>query len=531
LLPAARTAIAPLIAAQESRENQPFGVLKGARMGRHTCATVVALAFFCVVCAHAVAAPGTIKFGVADDTGKYAGDSGAEFYARIGASGLGNDRMTVMWDPASPMDIPERPFLDRTIPEAATLGVNLVLSVRPLRANAIGGSVVQAKRFAAYVAKLATTYPTVKTFVIANEPNQPRFWQPQFRNGKPVAGRDYERVLALCYDALKQVDPTITVVGGALSGRGNDDAHALTNRSTSPLRFLYDMGAAYRASKRTAPLMDLFAFHPYPRSSLDSLQKGLEWPMAGYANLDRVKQGLWDAFNGTGQPTTVTGLGIMIDEVGWQVRVASTAPDSPYTGLENVPVTTEARQAAIYAQLVRSSECDSTLKDLFFLPFIDETSLAGFQSGLLRADGTERPSYTSVTNAIASTGGHCVGRRVVWKPVRSVLGAQAFFHGLTVPKVASRQRAWSFAVRTAEDARYVATIVPARQPTRTTYDAPASPPALLRTTGYAKANWTPLVRFPKRYLRPGRYAYRVVLQAAFNPARQKVVISRTFVVR
>ncbi len=82
--------------------------------------------------------------------------------------------------------------------------------------------------------------PTVKTFVIANEPNQPRFWQPQFRNGKPVAGRDYERVLALCYDALKKVDPTIKVVGGALSGRGNDNARALTNRfyvtASVPLR-------------------------------------------------------------------------------------------------------------------------------------------------------------------------------------------------------------------------------------------------------------------------------------------------------
>jgi hypothetical protein len=500
-------------------------------MGRHTCATIVALAILCVVCGRAAASPGTIKFGVADDTGKYAADSGAEFYARIAASGLGNDRLTVMWDPANPTTITEQPFLDRTIPEAASIGVNLILSVRPERANAIGGSLVQAKRFAAFVALLATTYPTVKTFVIANEPNQPRFWQPQFRNGKPVAGHDYERVLALCYDALKKVDPTITVVGGALSGRGNDDAHALSNRSTSPLRFLYDLGVAYRASKRKAPLMDLFAFHPYPRSSLDSLKKGLEWPMAGYANLDRVKQGLWDAFNGTGQPTTETGLGIMIDEIGWQVRVASSAPDSPYVGVENVPVTTEAKQATIYGQLVRSAECDPTLKDLFFLPFIDETSLTGFQSGLLRADGSERPSFTTVTNAIAATGGRCIGRRVVWKHARTVLGAQVFFHGLAIPKVASRQRAWGFAVRTAEDARYVATVVPVSGSKRTAADVPTAPAAKMRTVGYAKANWTPLVRFPKRHLPPGRYAYHLVLQAAFNPARKRVVVSRTFVVR
>jgi hypothetical protein len=253
--------------------------------------------------------------------------------------------------------------------------------------------------------------------------------------------------------------------------------------------------------------------------------------MAGYANLDRVKQGLWDAFNGTAQPTTESSLGIMIDEIGWQVHVASAAADSPYIGVENVPVTTEAHQAAIYGQLVRSAECDHTLKDLFFLPFIDETSLAGFQSGLLRADGTERPSYLAVTNAIASTEGRCVGRRVVWKHAKTVLGAQVFFHGLAIPKVSARQRAWGFAVRTAEDSRYVATVVPVSRGARATADVPRTPVAQMRAVGYAKANWTPLVRFPKRQLAPGRYAYRVVLQAAFNPARKRVVVSRAFVVR
>ena len=500
-------------------------------MGRHIWVTLVVVAFFCVASAHAMASPGTIAFGVSDDAGKYANDSGAEFFNRIKAAGLATNRMTVTWDPANPLTISEQVFLDRAIPMATLHGIDVVMSVRPARAGAIGSSLVQAKRFAAFVANLAATYPSVKTFVIGNEPNQPRFWQPQFRNGKTVAGHDYERVLALCYDALKKVDPTITVVGGALSGRGNDDAKAVSNRSTSPLRFLYDLGQAYRQSKRKAPLMDLFAFHPYPRSSLDSLKKGLEWPMAGYANLDRVKQGLWDAFNGTGQKTTETGLGIMIDEIGWQVRVASNAPGSLYTGVENVPVATEAHQAAVYAQLVRSSECDKTLRDLFFMPFVDETALSGFQSGLERADGTERPSYTSVTNAITATGGRCTGRRVVWKHAKTVLGAKALFSGLSTPKSSLRQRAWGFAVRTAEDARYVATIIPASRPARTTVDVPIAPLPQLVTTGYAKANWTPLVRFPRHSLPPGRYVYRVDLQAAFNSARHRVLVSRAFVVR
>jgi hypothetical protein len=500
-------------------------------MGRHICSTLVGAAIVCVLASQAAAASPGVLYGVADDTGKYADDSGAAFYTRVAATGLQADRFTVTWNPAAPMTIPEKAFLDRAVPEAAVHGIQIVMSVRPTRANAIGGSLVQAKKFAAYLALVARTYRSVKIFVVGNEPNQPRFWQPQFRHGQSVAGADYERMLALAYDALKKVDKTIKVAGGGLSGRGNDDAHALTNSSTSPLRFLYDMGRAYRTSKRTAPIMDLLSFHPYPRSSLDSLQKGLEWPMAGYANLNRVKQGLWDSFSGTKQPTTDTGLGILIDEVGWQVRVDSSAADSLYTGAENVAVASESHQADVYAQLVKATACDASVKALFFMPFIDETSLTGFQSGLVRADGTERASYTSVKSAIAATHGtRCLGKRVTWKPVRSVLGARAIFRGLAAPKSSIRQRAWSFAVRTSEDSRYVASIVPAGAK-RTTSDIPGPGLALMKASGYAKANWTPLVRFPKLLLRPGRYTYRVELRAAFNPARKRVFVSRAFVVR
>jgi hypothetical protein len=292
------------------------------------------------------------------------------------------------------------------------------------------------------------------------------------------------------------------------------------------LRFIYDMGAAYRASKRTKPLMDVFSFHPYPRSSLDSLAKGLEWPMAGYANLNRVKQALWDAFNGTRQKTTVNGLGIMIDEVGWQVRVPADSTD--YTGTENVPVTTEAHQAQVYGQLVRAAVCDSSVKSLLFMPFIDETDLAGFQSGLERADGTKRPAYDAVKSAIAATHGRCLGRQVRWSPVTTVMGAHAYFRGLAVPKT-KKQRAWSFGVRTAENARYTAAIV--RAPSRTTLD-PGTPAArpLMTAKGLVKANWTPLVQFPRHSLPPGRYEYKLQLSAVFNPLRSRVFVSRSFVV-
>ena len=42
--------------------------------------------------------------------------------------------------------------------------------------------------------------------------------------------------------------------------------------------------------------MDGFSFHPYPNEATDPLERGYAWPNAGFANLDRLKQALWDAF-------------------------------------------------------------------------------------------------------------------------------------------------------------------------------------------------------------------------------------------
>ena len=83
----------------------------------------------------------------------------------------------------------------------------------------------------------------------------------------------YAGLLAKSYDALKEVDPGIRVIGLGLSGRGNDLPLAPSNASTSPVRFLRDLGAAYRASGRTLPLMDELGLHLYPRSDRDPVQR------------------------------------------------------------------------------------------------------------------------------------------------------------------------------------------------------------------------------------------------------------------
>ena len=150
--------------------------------------------------------------------------------------------------------------------------------------------------------------------------------------------------------------------------------------------------------------MDAFSFHPYPNEATDPLERGYAWPNAGFVNLDRLKQALWDAFHGTAQPTTLDGLELHLDEVGWQV---DTAGRPGYRGLENVPVTDEVTQAAIYGQLIREAACDPDVASLSFFGFRDDGLRTGFQAGLERVDGSARPAAASVQAAIAEP---CAGR-------------------------------------------------------------------------------------------------------------------------
>ena len=194
--------------------------------------------------------------------------------------------------------------------------------------------------------------------------------------------------LAAAYDTLKAVDPAITVIGVGLSPRGNDRPTAKNNISTSPVRFLRALGAWYRRSGRTLPLMDGFSFHPYPNEATDPLERGYAWPNAGFVNLDRMKQALWDAFDGTAQPTTADGLKLHLDEVGWQV---DTAGRPGYRGLENVPVTDEVDAGRDLRPAHPRGGVRPDVASLSFFGFRDDGLRTGFQAGLARADGSARP--------------------------------------------------------------------------------------------------------------------------------------------
>jgi hypothetical protein len=497
---------------------------------------------------------GAVRFGVTEDAGKYADDGGVSFFASLNDLGMTENRITVFWDPAHPTEIQEQAFLDRSLPVAAAAHVNVVFSVQPLHPTDVTSTPGGAREFADYVALLARTYPQVKEFIVGNEPNQPRFWRPQFSpRGRGLAAAAYEQMLALSYDALKSVDPAIDVVGLGLSPRGNDDPRARSNVSTSPVRFIHDLGVAYRASGRTRPIMDELAFHPYPNpsSANDPLLKGYQWPNAGVPNFARIKQAVWDAFAGTAQPTFAEGgsqllaaptvpppLTLVIDETGWQARIPTSAR-SAYTGRESSKTVDEATQARIYGDLVLFVECDPAVTALNLFHLVDERDLDRFQSGLIRADGSHRPSYDAVKEAIAETAGVCSGAPAVWRHSMAVAGSSASFGR----RVAGGARfGFGFDVTAKEAARFRAGIFHVRdgrglsEDDRSWVDAALAssaphPGLVSRSSGSVRAYWARDVTFRARSLAPGWYVYAVRLAASMNPGRTSLLVGSPFRVR
>jgi len=448
--------------------------------------------------------------GANDDSATHADDGGTALYGQMAELGLRQTVIGVRFVPSEPLVIQEKEGLDRAVASAEHAGLRVVFAVYPYPPREVEAGLSTPSLFGSYVGVLASIYPQVKEFVIGNEPNQPAFWRPQFdAAGANASAAAFAPYLAAAYDTLKSVDPEITVVGVGLSPRGNDRPKAKSNVSTSPVRFLRALGVWYRQSGRARPLMDAFSFHPYPSKATDPLERGYAWPNAGFVNLDRLKQALWDAFAGTAQPTTLDGLRLHLDELGWQV---DTSARSGYQGAENVPVTDEMTQAAIYGQLIRMAACDADVAEVSFFGFRDDGLRTGFQAGLLRVDGSIRPAAAAVQAAIADAAGGCATPPRAWTPEGDVVGVKV--------AVAARQSEVAARIAVGEDAR-ARVCARALTPVGTRLCRAASISGLRPRR----------VSLGSRWSAPGRVEVSVELKAEVNRARRTIIVRETVLKR
>jgi hypothetical protein len=506
----------------------------------------------CALVGLAFAVPASAgEFGVTDDGGKFSpsAEAAENFYARAEALGLKQNTVTVPFDPANPTGIAHANMIQQALEAAARHDVRIVFAIGTGKARAITGNSFGAAQYLAYLRTLVARFPTVTDYIVGNEGNVWRFWQPQYDSRcRPIAGAVYERLLAASYDTLKEANPQIRVIGVGLSPRGNDNCRARSNISTSPVHYLANMGTWYRSSGRTKPIMDALSFHPYPQSNTDSLAVGYRYPNAGVVNLDRIKQAFWDAFHGTGQPTFLEGfqlpapppgptslppafepehVAFVLDEVGWQAKEPGRSARA-YRGRENVRLISEAKQAEIYGQLVHVANCDPSIQSLNFFHLDDEADRDRFQSGLFRADLSMRPAAAVVRTAIASDEGRCSGREAMWRHADGVVGARTRF--------AFGRGGVAFTASADEEATYSAGVfdeatLPPRDELLLSVETEGWEPAGELTASGTLRPYRPMAFRLGEPLPAGTYVYAIRMTARFNPDRSSLFVSRPFSLR
>jgi hypothetical protein len=361
----------------------------------------------------AQAGPGLLV-GVGDDSLKWT-EGTKDVVLAHQALGLKAVRVTLQWKPGqTKADEDGRTYLRRA-QAAARLGHRVVLGIY---GDAVSPPVTAEQRaqFCAYAIDALARARNVNDVVIWNETNSALFWRPQ-----KDAAAAYAALLADCYDALHKYKKTVNVISS-------------TSPHEEPGKFIRDLGAAYRASGRTLPIFDTFGHNAYPEHSRESpLASHVGLPSLDQGDYVRLLQVLVTAFGGTAQP--VPGSGSIVIPGSGSGSKATPAVERPvtiwylengfetvvapekrayYTGKEPnrflvqplLPKTRTALVAPDHASQLRDSLelafCQPAVGAYFNFQFADEVGLGGWQSGLLWADGTPKPSYDPFRAVVAS---------------------------------------------------------------------------------------------------------------------------------
>jgi hypothetical protein len=229
---------------------------------------------------------------------------------------------------------------------------------------------------------------------IWNEANSPQFWPASA--GAPA----YEALLSTCWRRLHELRPGINVI-------------STTAAHYDPAGFVRLLGETYRERKRKHPILDTFGHNPYPDNAAEPpwVQHGNPRTV-GQGDLDRLLDAIGDGFEGTAQPLPGEGrTTVWYLETGFQTIVPR-AKRRFYRGKETDPfvvpplapegsepwVRDQARQLRDALLLAR---CQPAVGAFFNFELLDEDRLAGWQSGVLWRDGTNKPSYTAFKAAVA----------------------------------------------------------------------------------------------------------------------------------
>ena len=335
----------------------------------------------------------TLTFGGATGTGAEPAAPGASFPALAAAGGAGSKfglvthiatRFGIYGQQNGPMDVAtgtgagwireeirwdwvEHPlgnwdwgFTDEMVQDARGRGLEILgllgYNNSAQTAGTVNFTVPDIGLWKSYVAQVVGRYKgQIRVWEVWNEPDVPYFWKGT------VA--DYVNLLRETYTTIKAIDPTATVLNGAMS---NLDMNWLND-------FLNQGGAQY---------VDALAFHPYAlRSSLDN---------GDYAKLDLPR--FRDIQQRTGKPWWFT-------EIGWSSATAG-ADYGGGVGSEQAQARYMVRQ---YVQSLNFPGLD--VQRIFWYNFRDDgtdPNNAENNYGLIKNDWrTPKFSYTAYQQLVA----------------------------------------------------------------------------------------------------------------------------------
>jgi hypothetical protein len=346
--------------------------------------------------------------GVVDDAAR-SGEP-TQFVDQLTESGFDALAVSSIWEPGETAPDQNETDALRAVGAAAdAAGVRLFVIVYHSGSATTPLTTEARSQFAAYAAAVATKVEGVRDLIIGNEPNLNRFWLPQFGPaGDNVSAAAYLSLLAATYDAVKAARDDVRIWGGTTAPRGSDRPGA-SRQTTSPTAFIRALGAAYRRSGRTRPVMDGFVHHPYPESA--NVPIDLPHPHVksiGLADYGKLVELLSEAFDGTAQAGK--DLPILYGEIGIETDIPA-AKRALYDSNEITATTSEQEQSAAYRRTLQLAACQPDVAGVLFFHLRDEPSLTGWQSGVRYADGSPKQSLGPVREAAGeATSGELDGR-------------------------------------------------------------------------------------------------------------------------
>jgi hypothetical protein len=349
------------------------------------------------LCAEQAPAVPSVRYGIQDDAWILHGAGRlGDRLDTLDRLGVDVVRFTLEWNEIEPVQGRFRwRSSDRVLRGLRTRGIQPVVTLVGTPGWANGGrpprfAPPSGREFAAFATEAARRYRFVRYWVIWNEPNLRRWFEPT------LPGTYVRRILNPAYRAIHRVNRRARVAGGVTGPRGNVGG-------VSPVDWL-------RGMARAGARLDAYAHHPHPGGPFETPTRG-------------------GCFGARCKTITLANLSLLVREVrrAWGKRVRiwltewgyQTNPPDAFLGVSRRLQAQYIGEAA--RRVYRARQVDMLIQFLYQ----DEQQPERFQSGLVTVAGRAKPALHAFPFPLAQAG-RSGGIVRFWGQIRPRTGRQPY---------------------------------------------------------------------------------------------------------